>query len=118
VQLARDLGEGVHLDNRGPELGQLALGQVRMTLVERVRHDQPEHRVAEELKPLVGGQAAVLVRVRPMGERTLEGLGRDRGSKRAQQDLGVLGLGSVPVVPSSAHLRSQGLHQAQDGLST
>ena len=49
---------------------------------------------------------------------TLEGLGRDRGSKRAQQDLGVLGLGSVPVVPSSAHLRSQGLHQAQDGLST
>jgi hypothetical protein len=39
-----------------------------------IRYDQPQHRVAEELQPLVGGQATVLVRVRAVGQGTVESL--------------------------------------------
>ena len=41
-----------------------------MDAVERVRDDEAEHGVPEEFEPLVGGQTAVLVRVRAVGQRT------------------------------------------------
>jgi hypothetical protein len=66
------LGECAHVDDGGPQLGQLALGQVGVGPVERVGDDQAEHRVAEELQALVVGQAAVLVRERAVGEGTHE----------------------------------------------
>src|SRR4051794_6147354 len=69
---ARDLGEGRHVDHRRPQLRQLALGEVRLAAVELVGDDQAEHRVAQELQALVGGQAAVLVRERPVGQRQTE----------------------------------------------
>src|SRR5215208_4558176 len=61
AQLAGHLGEHVHVDRGRPQLGQLALGQVGEGAVDDVGDDQAEHGVAEELEPLVGGQAAVLV---------------------------------------------------------
>ena len=68
----RDPGERAHVDHRGAQLGQLPLGQVGLAAVERVGDDQAEHRVAQELQALVGGQAAVLVRVRAVGQREPE----------------------------------------------
>jgi hypothetical protein len=61
LEPAGDAGQGPHVDHRGAQLGQLALGQVGILPEEGVRHDQAEHRVAQELQPLVGRQAAVLV---------------------------------------------------------
>src|SRR5690349_7538328 len=46
-----------------------------MRAVERVGDDEPEHGVPEELEALVGGQAAVLVRERPMSEGAQQHLG-------------------------------------------
>ena len=67
---AAHLGQRARVDHRGPQLGQLAFGQVGVGAVQRVRDHQAEHRVPEELQPLVGGQTAVLVRVRAVGQRT------------------------------------------------
>ena len=72
AEAAPDVGERPHVDHRGPQLGQLPLGQLGVAPEERVRHDQAEHRVAEELQPLVGRQPAVLVRVRPVGQRPFQ----------------------------------------------
>ncbi len=47
-----------------------------MAAVERIRDHQTEHGVAEELQPLVRGQAAVLVGVRAVRERAHEQLRR------------------------------------------
>src|SRR5689334_19554547 len=43
-----------------------------MATEQRVGDDQAEHGVAEELQALVGGQATVLVRERPVSECALE----------------------------------------------
>ena len=56
-----------------------------MLAVQRVRHDQAEHGVAEELQPLIGGQAAVLVRVGPVRQRTLEQVMGNRDVEGGQQ---------------------------------
>ena len=72
---AADLGQRAGVDDRGAQLGQPALGEVRVGPVERLGHDDAEHRVAQELQALVGRQAAVLVGVRPVGEGALEQLG-------------------------------------------
>ena len=54
--------------------------------VERLGDDHAEHRVAEELQPLVGRQPAVLVGERPVRQRTLEELGvQDRIAERCPQ---------------------------------
>src|SRR6478735_8492632 len=58
------------VDHRGPQLGQLAFGQVGVGAVQRVRDHQAENRVPEEFESLVGGQTAVLVCVRTVGQRT------------------------------------------------
>jgi hypothetical protein len=51
--------------------------------VERLGDDDAEHGVAEELQPLVGRQAAVLVGVRAVREGALEQLGSRTGSPSA-----------------------------------
>jgi len=48
---------------------------------QRTGDDHAEHRVAEELQALVGGQAAVLVRVRPVGQRETEQVRSSRTPK-------------------------------------
>ena len=63
AERAGHVGERAHVDDGGAQLGQLALGQVGVVAVQRVGDDEAEHRVAEELQPLVVGQAAVLVGV-------------------------------------------------------
>ena len=68
---AGHVGQRPHVDHAGPQLGQLPLGQVRVVVEERGGDHHAEHRVAEELQPLVGRQAAVLVRVRAVGQRPL-----------------------------------------------
>ena len=78
VELAAHLGQRAHVDHRGAQLGQLALGQVGVVAVERVGDDQAEHGVAEELQPLVGRQAAVLVGVGAVGQRPLQQARLDR----------------------------------------
>ena len=82
-EAARDVGEGAHVDDGGAQLGQLALGQVGVGAVQRVGDDQAEHGVAEELQPLVGRQAAVLVGVRAVGQGALE-QARRRPRRRAR----------------------------------
>src|SRR6476469_18093 len=72
---ATDLRQGAGVDDRSTKLGQPALGEVGVGPVERLGHDDAEHRVAQELQALVGRQAAVLVGERPVGEGSLEQLG-------------------------------------------
>ncbi len=85
AQPAGHVGERAHVHHRGAQLGQLPLGQVRVPVEERVGDHQAEHRVAEELQPLVGRQAAVLVRVRPVGEGATDQLGVQGDAERALQ---------------------------------
>ena len=56
-------------------LGQLPLGEVRMARVERMRHGELEHAVAEKLEPLVGG--VTFARPRRMREDRLRQLRRE-----------------------------------------
>ena len=56
-----------------------ALGEVGVAGVERLGHHEPEHRVAEELEALVGGETAVLVGVRAVRQGALKELGFQRG---------------------------------------
>ena len=72
-------GERLGADDRGAELGQLALGQVGVVLEQGVGDDQAEHRVAEELEALVVGDLAVLVRERAVREGVLQQLGIEIG---------------------------------------
>jgi hypothetical protein len=65
----RDPGERVHVDDTRPQLRELALWEVRVVAVEPLRDDHTQHGVAQELQALVGGQTAVLVRERPVGQR-------------------------------------------------
>ncbi|GAA4678530.1 hypothetical protein GCM10023226_14790 [Nocardioides nanhaiensis] len=60
-----------------------------MHQVERLGDDDAEHRVAEELQPLVGGQPTVLVGEGAVREGTLEQLGVQDGvpERRAQLDV-------------------------------
>ena len=64
--------ECTHVDYCGAKLGELTLGEVRMTSVEGVSDDQAEHRVTEKLQPLIGGQATMLVGKRSVRERTFQ----------------------------------------------
>jgi hypothetical protein len=71
---ARHLGQRLGADDGGSQLGQLALGQLGMGREQRVGHDQPQHRVAEELETLVVGDPAVLVRERAVRQGMLKEL--------------------------------------------
>src|SRR6478609_9501658 len=68
AERATDVGERPHVDHGGPQLGELALAGVRVRVVQGGRDDQPEHRVAEELQPLVVREPPGLVRVRAVGQ--------------------------------------------------
>ena len=57
------------LTTAGLQLGQFALGAVGVPGEDLGGDHQTEHGVAEELEPLVGGQAAVLVGVAAVGQR-------------------------------------------------
>ena len=72
VELLRDLGERLRAHHRGAQLGQLALGQLRVLLVGEVGDDEAEHGVAEELEALVRLLDALLRAVRAVGERAVE----------------------------------------------
>ena len=107
--LAGDVGEGAGVDHRGAQLGQPALGQVGVGAVERLGDDDAEHGVAEELQPLVGRQAAVLVGERAVRQGALEQLGVQDGipercaqlvvvgqaDRVGSEDLATVGLGAV-----------------------
>ena len=68
-QMPPDVGQRVGVDDAGAQLGQITLGAVGVAVVELLGDGQPEHRVAEELQALVGGQPAVLVGVAAVRER-------------------------------------------------
>ena len=48
-------------------------------------HDQTEHRVAEKLQALVGGQSTLLVRVRPVCQRAVKQLRINTHPELAQE---------------------------------
>ena len=66
---ARHLGQRVHVHHAGAQLGQLALGLLRVLVVQALGDAQAEYRVAQEFQALVGRQAAVLVGVGPVRQR-------------------------------------------------
>ena len=70
AERACDVGQRPHVDHGGPQLGELALRELRVRGVQRVRDHQAEHGVAEELEPLVVRQAAVLIGVAAVGQGT------------------------------------------------
>ena len=80
---AADLGQRTGVDDGGAQLGQPALGEVRVGEVEGLGDDHAEDRVAEELQPLVGRQAAVLVGVGAVRQGALEQLGVQDQDPRA-----------------------------------
>lgn len=53
LQHSRDCRQGFPSYERGPEAAQLALGGLRKTLVQCIRDDQSENRVAEKLQPFI-----------------------------------------------------------------
>jgi hypothetical protein len=88
---AADLGQRAGVDDGRAQLGQPALGEVRVGAVERLGDDDAEDRVAEELEPLVGRQPTVLVGVGPVGEGALEEPGVQFRIPERRAELGVVG---------------------------
>jgi hypothetical protein len=68
VEAGRHLGEGLGVHQRGPDLGQLAFGQVGVGEEQVVGDHQAQHGVTEELEPLVGRGALGLGAPRPVGQ--------------------------------------------------
>ena len=66
AERARHDRERLGADDGRAQLRELALRQVGMGREQRVGHDDPQHRVTEELEALVVGHLAVLVRERPV----------------------------------------------------
>ncbi len=71
---ASDLGEGDGRDDARASFGQLALVEVGKRGEEHDGHRETEHRVPEELETLVVRDAAVLVRIGTMRERSFQQL--------------------------------------------
>ena len=88
VELAGHPGQGPHLDYRGPQLGQLPFGQVRVVAEQGVGHDQAEDGVAEELQPLVRRGVVVLVGEGAVGQSTFERRGRNGHAESAASSAG------------------------------
>ena len=62
---------GVH--HGGADLGQLAFGEVGEAVERVAGHDETQHGVAQELEPLVGGRASLLLAApAPVGEGVLK----------------------------------------------
>src|SRR5579872_1470922 len=71
-EIAGDVGEHARVDDRGPHLGETALGHLRIGVVRVFRDDEAEDGVAREFQPFVGGQAAGLRTPRAVRERSSE----------------------------------------------
>ena len=74
IELAGDVGQRPGVDNSRTQLGELALGEIRIGDEKVLGHDQPKDRVTEEFQTLVGGEATLLVRVRPVCQGAIEQL--------------------------------------------
>ena len=96
ADLTADAGQCAGVDDGRAELGQVTLGQVGMGAVESLGDDHPEHRVTEELQPLVGRQTAVLVGEGTVREGALEQLGVQLGIPEGCSELGVVGQRTGP----------------------
>lgn len=96
-EAARHLGERVHVDNARADLGEFALGLVRVGEVELFGHREPEDGIAEELETFVGGQSAVLVGVRAVGERQGQEFCVQRHAEGGEERLVALFAPSVAV---------------------
>ena len=72
AQFARAARQHPRVHERGARAREVALAPARMRVVEQSRDGEIEHRVAEELEPLVAARAVELVRVRGMRERDVE----------------------------------------------
>jgi hypothetical protein len=68
VVVPRDAGQRARVHDRRAHLRQTALRQLRVVLEEGLRRDELQHGVAQELQPLVRGDAPVLERERPVRE--------------------------------------------------
>ena len=101
---AADLGQRDTRDEARAALGELALVEVGVVAEELDGDGLPEDGVAEELEALVGGDAAVLVRERPVREREQEQRGIDLDLQRLLQLVERAFL--VPRVLRSRHDRS------------
>lgn len=80
-----DFGERDGGHQGGTPLGEVALAQIGVGRVEHDRDGLPENRVAEELEPLIGRPAAVLVGPRPVGQGEIEKIGLDGEPERTRQ---------------------------------
>jgi len=98
AESASDVRQGTHIDHGGAQLRQLPLGAVGVAAVQGVRHDQAQHGVPQELQPLVGGEATVLVGVGPVGQRHVEQLGIQGDAESGGQFGHRLGRGSATGV--------------------
>ena len=84
IELLRDPRAAVTRDDVGPDLREPPLGCVGEAVVQRPRDRELEHRVAEELEPLVGGRAVGRPRrVREDVVAPLGGKGFDQARERA-----------------------------------
>lgn len=63
------------VDDRGSELGQLALGQLGIDVVDVFSDRQPEYGVAKELEPFIRLGCIRLCAIAPMSERQLQKCG-------------------------------------------
>lgn len=86
-QVARHIGQRLSVDHAGPQFGQVAFRAFRVPVEEFVGDRQPEHRVAQELQPLVGRQPAVLIGVAAMGQRQRDKFLRQLDAHRVEQRL-------------------------------
>src|SRR5207248_4039696 len=85
AQGARHLCERTGVDDRRAKLRQLTLGQVRVATEQLLGDHEAEHGVAEELQPLVGRQAAVLVGVGTVRHGPLDEVGVDVAAQRLDE---------------------------------
>ena len=83
--VARDRAQRLLRHGLRANLRQLALTFVGILLEQCLGDDEFEHRVAEELKPLVVLHTLVLVRERAVGERLDEQIGLQCGAERGEQ---------------------------------
>ena len=75
VKSTGHLGQSVGADHRCAQLGELPLGQVGEGPEDVLGHHDLQHRVAQELQPLVAGDSSVLEGEAAVGEGKLKQLG-------------------------------------------